>query len=291
MKVIYYYQTFVGLEKVLENIEDVDVIIVSSIHFGQKDKQPYIHLNDNDPKDPMFENLWMETKKASVQGCKIMLMMGGAGKPEHFTKVQKRNPELRYNKFNLGELKEKYGCTIVGPLADHDRIAGIDIDVKDGDIYKFGDLEAKVFDTPGHTRGHIAYWFKQNSSLFCGDTLFALGCGRVFEGTFAQMWDSLGKLRELPDNTVVYCAHEYTQSNAKFAITIEKDNAALLERATEIDLLRAENKRTVPSLLGVEKATNPFLRADIPSVAEALGLSSEDPVQVFSEIRKRKDNF
>ena len=105
------------------------------------------------------------------------------------------------------------------------------------------------------------------------------------------MWDSLGKLRELPDNTVVYCAHEYTQSNAKFAVTIEKDNAALIERATEIDLLRAENKRTVPSLLGVEKATNPFLRADIPSVAEALGLISKDPVQVFSEIRKRKDNF
>tara|TARA_Y100001936_G_scaffold15837_1_gene13465 strand:+ start:1428 stop:2198 length:771 start_codon:yes stop_codon:yes gene_type:complete len=189
------------------------------------------------------------------------------------------------------ELKEKYGCTIVGPLADHDRIAGIDIDVKDGDIYKFGGLEARVFDTPGHTRGHIAYWFQKNSTLFCGDTLFALGCGRVFEGTFEQMWNSLGKLRELPDNTVVYCAHEYTQSNAKFAVTIEKDNAALIERASEIDLLRAENKRTVPSLLGVEKATNPFLRADIPSVAKALGLPSEDPVQVFSEIRKRKDNF
>ncbi|MEE2654683.1 MAG: hydroxyacylglutathione hydrolase [Pseudomonadota bacterium] len=189
------------------------------------------------------------------------------------------------------ELKKKYGCSVVGPLADHDRIAGIDIDVGDGDTYMFGDLEAKIYDTPGHTRGHIAYWFEECSALFCGDTLFALGCGRVFEGTFEQMWESLGKLRALPDNTMVYCAHEYTQANAKFAITIETDNTALLERASEIDALRANNERTVPSLLGLEKATNPFLRADIASVANAVGLPSGTPVEVFGEIRKRKDNF
>ena len=189
------------------------------------------------------------------------------------------------------ELKKKYGCSVVGPLADHDRIAGIDIDVGDGDTYMFGDLEAKIYDTPGHTRGHIAYWFEECSALFCGDTLFALGCGRVFEGTFEQMWESLGKLRALPDNTMVYCAHEYTQANAKFAITIETDNTALLERASEIDALRANNEPTVPSLLGLEKATNPFLRADIASVANAVGLPSGTPVEVFGEIRKRKDNF
>ena len=141
----------------------------------------------------------------------------------------------------------------------------------------FGDLEAKIYDTPGHTRGHIAYWFEECSALFCGDTLFALGCGRVFEGTFEQMWESLGKLRALPDNTMVYCAHEYTQANAKFAVTIETDNTALLERASEIDALRANNERTVPSLLGLEKATNPFLRADIASVANAVGLPSGIP--------------
>ena len=189
------------------------------------------------------------------------------------------------------ELKEKYGCEIVGPLADHDRIAGIDLDVADGDTYTFGDAVAKVYDTPGHTRGHIAYWFEESKALFCGDTLFALGCGRVFEGTFEQMWNSLGKLRALPDATMVYCAHEYTQANANFAVTIEIDNQALIERAAEIDALRSDNKRTVPSLLGLEKETNPFLRVDVASVAEAVGLPNGSPVEVFSEIRTRKDNF
>ena len=189
------------------------------------------------------------------------------------------------------ELKEKYGCEIVGPLADHDRIAGIDLDVADGDTYTFGDAVAKVYDTPGHTRGHIAYWFEGSKALFCGDTLFALGCGRVFEGTFEQMWNSLGKLRALPDDTMVYCAHEYTQANANFAVTIETGNQALTERAAEIDALRSDNKRTVPSLLGLEKETNPFLRVDVASVAEAVGLPNGSPVEVFSEIRTRKDNF
>jgi hydroxyacylglutathione hydrolase len=189
------------------------------------------------------------------------------------------------------ELKEKYGCEVVGPLADHDRIAGIDIDVADGDTYTFGDAVAKVYDTPGHTRGHIGFWFEESKALFCGDTLFALGCGRVFEGTFEQMWESLGKLRALPDDTMVYCAHEYTQANAKFAVTIETGNQALIDRAAEIDALRAENKRTVPSLLGLEKETNPFLRADVASVAEAVGLPNGSPVDVFSEVRTRKDNF
>jgi len=189
------------------------------------------------------------------------------------------------------ELKEKYGCEIVGPLADHDRIAGIDIDVGDGDTYTFGDAVAKVYDTPGHTRGHIGYWFEESKALFCGDTLFALGCGRVFEGTFEQMWNSLGKLRALPDDTMVYCAHEYTQANANFAVTIETGNQALMERAAEIDALRSDNKRTVPSLLGLEKETNPFLRVDVASVAEAVGLPNGSPVEVFSEIRTRKDNF
>ena len=189
------------------------------------------------------------------------------------------------------ELKEKFNCTVVGPLADHNRIAGIDIDVGDGDTYQFGDAVAKVYDTPGHTRGHIAYWFEESNALFCGDTLFALGCGRVFEGTYEQMWNSLEKLRALPDDTWVYCAHEYTQANATFAITIEANNQTLINRAKEIDLLRSENKSTVPSLLGLEKETNPFLRADVESVAQAVDLSGLDPVTVFAEIRTRKDNF
>ena len=188
------------------------------------------------------------------------------------------------------ELKEKYGCTIVGPRADHARIPGIDVQVGDGDSYAFGDAGAQVFDVPGHTHGHIAFWFADSEALFCGDTLFALGCGRVFEGTADQMWSSLTKLRALPDATRVFCAHEYTQSNAHFAVTIETDNQALVDRAAEIDALRAANERTVPSLLGVEKATNPFLRADVDAVALAVGLPNAGPVDVFAEVRARKDN-
>lgn len=188
-------------------------------------------------------------------------------------------------------LKEKYGCTIVGPRADRDRIAGIDVEVGDGDTYMLGGAEARVYDTPGHTRGHISYWFPESRALFCGDTLFALGCGRLFEGTAAQMWASLSKFRHMPDDTLVYCAHEYTQANAHFAVTIETDNEALMARAKEIDALRAAGKRTVPSTLGEERATNPFLRADRPGVARAVGLDENDPVAVFAEVRSRKDRF
>tara|TARA_A100001037_G_scaffold301880_1_gene332303 strand:+ start:168 stop:938 length:771 start_codon:yes stop_codon:yes gene_type:complete len=189
------------------------------------------------------------------------------------------------------ELKERYGCTIVGPRADHARIPGIDVQVGDSDRCAFGEARAEVFDVPGHTHGHIAFWFAESEALFCGDTLFALGCGRVFEGTFEQMWASLTKLRALPDTTRVYCAHEYTQANARFALTVETGNQALKDRAAEVDALRAADKRTVPSQLGIEKATNPFLRADEPSVARAVGLPNAGPVDVFAEVRERKDNF
>ena len=189
------------------------------------------------------------------------------------------------------ELKQKYGCIVVGPRADRDRIPGIDVEVGDGDTYMFGDAEARVFDTPGHTRGHITYWFPDSKALFCGDTLFALGCGRLFEGTAQQMWTSLSKYRAVPDDTLVYCAHEYTQANARFALTVEADNARLVARAAEIDKLRAAGKRTVPSTMGEERATNPFLRADQAPVARAVGLPPSDPVAVFAEVRARKDKF
>ena len=189
------------------------------------------------------------------------------------------------------ELKEKYGCPVVGPRADRDRIAGIDMDVGDGDTYRLGEAEAKVFDTPGHTRGHIGYWFPDSKALFCGDTLFALGCGRLFEGTAEQMWHSLSKFRAVPDDTLVYCAHEYTQANAKFALTVETDNAALKARAREIDAMRAADRPTVPSTMGVERETNPFLRADLDSMRRAVGMEGAAPAEVFGEIRSRKDNF
>ncbi len=188
-------------------------------------------------------------------------------------------------------LKEKWGCTIVGSASDADRIPGIDVRVGDGETFAFGGNEAQVFDVSGHTIGHIAYYFADAGVLFCGDALFALGCGRLFEGTPAQMWDSLQKLIALPDDTVVYCAHEYTQANARFAVSVEPQNDALQERAKEIDALRAEGKPTVPSTIGLEKATNPFLRPMSTDLQETIGLEGADLVEVFAETRRRKDSF
>ncbi|MBN9090120.1 MAG: hydroxyacylglutathione hydrolase [Reyranella sp.] len=189
------------------------------------------------------------------------------------------------------EIKEATGCTIVGFARDKARIPGIDVTVEDGDRYRFGEAEAEVFFIPGHTSGHIAYAFKEQRALFCGDTIFALGCGKMFEGTPQQFWHSLERLRGLPDDMRVYCAHEYTQSNARFAVTIETDNQQLMARRESIDAARARNEATVPSLLGEEKRTNPFLRADKPSVQKAVGMLGQDPVKVFAEVRHRKDVF
>lgn len=191
---------------------------------------------------------------------------------------------------NLG-LKEATGCTVVGYRGDAERIPGIEVQVDDGETYRLGQEDAKVIFIPGHTRGHIAFHFGASHALFCGDTLFSLGCGRLFEGTPAQMWSSLGKLRALPDETRVYCGHEYTQSNARFALTIEPGNQALLARSAEVDAARAKGLATVPSLMKVERAANPFLRADAPGVARAVGLAAADAVEVFAEVRRRKDVF
>ncbi|MGK2872107.1 MAG: hydroxyacylglutathione hydrolase [Alphaproteobacteria bacterium] len=189
------------------------------------------------------------------------------------------------------ELKAKTGCQIIGPRAEAKRIPGIERQVGDGDEVKFGNATAKVFDVPGHTAGHIAYWFAQDKVAFVGDTLFALGCGRLFEGTAQQMWTSLQKLMVLPPETKVYCAHEYTQSNARFALSVDPDNADLVARAKEIDAMRAKGIPTVPSSIGLELATNPFLRPTSPSLQRTLDMVGADAVSVFAETRKRKDNF
>ena len=189
------------------------------------------------------------------------------------------------------ELKSLTKCTIVGPAADPDRIPGVDVKVADGDVFKLGQTTAEVLFVPGHTRGHIAYWFRDSAALFCGDTLFSIGCGRLFEGTPAQMWDSLSRLRRLPPETRVYCAHEYTQSNIRFALTVEPENMALQRRAAEVQALRGRGLSTVPSTLAEEVAANPFLRADVPAFQAAVGLAGKDPVEVFAAIRQRKDVF
>lgn len=189
------------------------------------------------------------------------------------------------------QLKKETGCTVVGAAADAARIPGIDAEVKDRESFLLGAAAAMVMEVPGHTAGHIAYWFPDSDALFCGDTLFAMGCGRLFEGTADQMWRSLDKLRGLPADTMVYCAHEYTQANARFARTVERRNKALAARVREIDAFRAQSRPTVPSRLGLECETNPFLRADREEVRAAVGLPDAPPAVVFAELRRRKDAF
>ncbi len=186
-------------------------------------------------------------------------------------------------------LKARFGATIIGPA--HEAIPGLDRKVDGGDSFTFAGRPVDVILTPGHTLGHICFHLPQDKLLFAADTLFALGCGRLFEGTPAQMWDSLSKLAALPDETVVYFGHEYTLSNARFALTIDPDNAALRARAEEIEALRARGAFTAPTTIGLEKATNPFLRASDPAIRQHLDMKTASDAEVFAEIRARKDRF
>jgi len=174
-------------------------------------------------------------------------------------------------------LKAETKCTIVGPRAEAAKVPGIDKQVGEGDTFTFGGHEVRVFDTPGHTAGHITYWLPADGVAFAGDTLFAIGCGRVIEGNAQMMWQSLQKLMALPKDTTVYCGHEYTQSNAKFALTVEPDNDALRERYAEVVEAREHGEATVPTTIGLERATNPFMRAS--------------SVNEFAERRHKKDIF
>lgn len=189
----------------------------------------------------------------------------------------------------IAELKQKYDCRVVAP---HDKAAAIplvDERVKEGDTVMVGTLSARVLETPGHTLDHVSYVFDSERALFAADTLFSVGCGRVFEGTYPMMWDSLKKLRALPDDTRLYCGHEYTAANVKFALTIEPNNPALKARAAEVARLRAENKPTIPTLIGDEKRSNVFLRADDAEVAAALHMKGMTAADVFGELRERKN--
>jgi hydroxyacylglutathione hydrolase len=188
------------------------------------------------------------------------------------------------------KIKEATGCTIYGPAGEAEKIPGIDVRLKEGDTVEFGRATARVLDVPGHTLGHIAYYFAEQDKAFVGDALFALGCGRVFEGTMEMMWTSLSHLKALPPQTQIYCAHEYTQANARFAETIETGNADLADYVKWIDERRAKGLPTVPTRMAKELATNPFLRADVPELQAAMGRPG-DAVATFAEIRGRKDSF
>lgn len=188
-------------------------------------------------------------------------------------------------------LQNAYSCTVTGPAEESDRIPGITDKVRGGDTFVFGGFEMRVIATPGHTLGHVCYWLPGAAIVFTADTLFALGCGRIFEGTPEMMWASLQRLAALPDETQVYCGHEYTEANARFAVTVEPDNADLVARAEEVRRLLAAGKPTLPTTIGLEKRTNPFLRAGEPSIRARLGMENAAPAEVFAEIRKRKDHF
>lgn len=190
----------------------------------------------------------------------------------------------------VAPLKARFGARVVAPRTEALEVPA-DVRVGDGDKVSVGSLEGTVIATPGHTAGHIAYYFASAGALFAGDTLFALGCGRLFEGTATEMWGAMRRLSALPDETKLFCGHEYTLSNARFAVAADPDNKALAARAAQVEAQRARGEFTVPSRLGDEKATNPFLRADRPELARAVNLPDGDPAAVFGALREWKNRF
>lgn len=188
-------------------------------------------------------------------------------------------------------LKRRFGLRIVGPEAEADKIPGIDETVREGDALALGSQEIRVIETPGHTAGHVCYHLPAAGIVFTADTLFALGCGRLFEAPPETMFASLGKLAALPGQTAVYCGHEYTLSNARFALSVDPGNERLKARAARVEALRAQGKPTLPTTIAEELATNPFLRAADPAIRKTLGMEAVSDAQVFAELRRRKDSF
>lgn len=188
-------------------------------------------------------------------------------------------------------LKEQFGCTITGPRDEADKIPGIRKQVSGGETFQFAGREVKVYACPGHTKGHIAYSIPSEYSLFAADTLFSLGCGRVFEGTLEDMYHSVNQFKALSPSTYIYCGHEYTESNARFALSVEPGNRALQQRAGIVTKLRLEGKMTCPTTIGDELKTNPFLRTDSPEIRRNLKLEGASDAEVFAALRTAKDNF
>jgi hydroxyacylglutathione hydrolase len=188
-------------------------------------------------------------------------------------------------------LKKRTGCTVYGPAREAGLVPGLDVEVKEGDEVSIGGVKGRVIDTPGHTRGHVSYYFPGDDVVFVGDTLFSVGCGKPLEGDAQTMWASLSKLAALPPETKVYCGHEYTGANCRFALTIEPDNAALQARAAEVANNDAKDEPSLPTTIGQELATNPFLRPSSPEIQARLGMEGRPLDEIFGEVRMRKDRF
>ncbi len=191
----------------------------------------------------------------------------------------------------LGAVKSATGCQVIGPHPVSQPIIGIDQHVGDGDTFQFAGRAVNVLHTPGHTADMINFYFPEDKLVFTGDTLFSMGCGRLFEGNAAMMLNSVNKLKALPHDTLVYCAHEYTATNARFAMAVDPDNVALQQRSVEVTRLRAAGEATVPTLLQLELQTNPFLRTDNPQLRQSLGMDTADDVSVFAELRERRNQY
>lgn len=189
----------------------------------------------------------------------------------------------------IAPLKARFSCRVVGPRDEAARIPALDDAVAGGDVVKFGAHDVRVLATPGHTAGHVSYWLPDAGVAFVGDTLFAMGCGRVLEGTMEQMWRSVESIGKLPPATLLYCGHEYTVANARFAMSVEPENAALAARLAEMETLRAAGRPTLPTRVDLELATNPFLRPRSPAIRKRLGLEAAEDWQVFAELRERKN--
>ena len=188
-------------------------------------------------------------------------------------------------------LKEVYGCRVIGPRGEADRIPGIDVKIAGGEKLEWAGREVKVFDCPGHTKGHIAFHIPGENSLFAGDTVFAMGCGRVIEGMLGEMWNSVNQFRALPPATMVYCGHEYTEANCRFALSVEPGNHQLQQRAKRVAEQRSRNEMTCPTSLADELKTNPFMRCDSLEIRKNLGLERATDAEVFAELRTRKNSF
>lgn len=212
-----------------------------------------------------------------ARGCKLTHILNTHHHPDHTG--------------GNAELKRHYSATVIGPEKDRARIPALDEGVVEGGVVALGPHRARVIEIPAHTRAHIAFVFDDANAVFTGDTLFAMGCGRLFEGTPGMMWNSLSKLMTLDDSRRVYCGHEYTLNNGRFALTLEPGNADLQARMTEVEKLRAAEKATIPSSIGLEKRTNPFLRPDSPEIRRTLNMGAASNVEVFAEMRARKDRF
>jgi hydroxyacylglutathione hydrolase len=188
-------------------------------------------------------------------------------------------------------LKRRTGCRVVAPLKSGSAVPAVDAWVREGDTVHVGDLQAHVWETPGHCADHISYWFAADRALFAGDTIFTLGCGRVLDSTYAALWASLERLAGLPDEARVYSGHDYVLSNARFAQAVEPDNPALRNRAAEAERAKAEGRFLVPSTMGEERATNPFIRAHEPAVARSVQKEGAPPGEVFQALREWKNRF